>query len=434
MSTLQLGTPRAFLPLLRPARYKGAHGGRGGAKSHFFAEALIERCVLDPGHRAVCIREVQLSLKESVKKLLEDKIEKLGVGRYFEVQRAQINVHGGGIIIFQGMQNHTADSIKSLEGFDTCWVEEAQSLSQRSLDLLRPTFRNDPSVREDGSVKGGSEVWFSWNPIQPTDPVDILLRGKHKHPDAVVIEVNWRDNPWFPRVLVVEKDYDLATNPDKYAHVWEGGYQVLTEARIIKNWRIAATPAPTEDDVLRLGGDWGFSIDPSVLVRLFVRGRQMYVDYEAYMVGCETDHLPFLFGGTEDEELIALNQDGFDSLPQSLVGAPGVPGARRWPIKADSSKPETISYLKKHGFPNIRGAKKGPGSVDEGIKRLESYEIVVHPRCKRAAAELASYSWKTDRHTGELLPVPQDKDNHYMDSMRYATEGLRGGSGGWGVV
>jgi phage terminase large subunit len=164
-STLRIETPRWAVPLFQPARYKAAHGGRGSGKSHFFAEMLIEEHIMNPNRRTVCVREVQKSLAQSVKRLLEDKIEKLGVQSAFIVQETVIkSAHGSGMIIFQGMQNHTSDSIKSLEGYDCAWVEEAQSLSQRSLDLLRPTIR-----------KEGSELWFTWNPSQDTDPVDQLL-------------------------------------------------------------------------------------------------------------------------------------------------------------------------------------------------------------------------------------------------------------------
>ena len=194
MTTLKIKTPRWFKPFLKPSRYKGAHGGRGSGKSHAFAEMVIESHVIDPKRRTVCVREIQKSLSQSVKRLLELKIERLGVEDYFEVQEFQIKSrHGDGLIIFQGMQNHTSDSIKSLEGYDCAWVEEAQSLSQRSLDLLRPTIR-----------KPESELWFTWNPSKDTDPIDLLLRGENPPPDAIVQEVNYRDNPWFPDVLRAE--------------------------------------------------------------------------------------------------------------------------------------------------------------------------------------------------------------------------------------
>lgn len=160
--TLRIKTPEWLVPLLAPSRYKGAWGGRGSGKSHAFAEMMIEAHVMDQNRSSVCVREIQKSLNQSVKRLLENKITEMGADAYFEVQESVIKSRfGTGRIIFQGMQNHTADSIKSLEGYDCAWVEEAQSLSQRSLDLLRPTIR-----------KPDSEIWFTWNPRQATDPVD----------------------------------------------------------------------------------------------------------------------------------------------------------------------------------------------------------------------------------------------------------------------
>ena len=274
MSKLQLQTPAWAVPLLDPARYKGAHGGRGSGKSHFFAEMLIESHLLDQKRRSVCVREVQKSLAQSVKRLLELKIEQMNAGAYFEVQEACIkSKKGDGLIIFQGMQNHTADSIKSLEGYDCAWVEEAQSLSQRSLDLLRPTIR-----------KPGSELWFTWNPSQATDPVDSLLRGDNPPPSAKVIEVNYSDNPWFPDVLRAEMEYDRGRDPDKYAHVWRGGYVQNSSSRVFKNWRIEDFEA-SADAIHRLGADWGFATDPTVLVRCHIVCRLLLDNKKAYEVG-----------------------------------------------------------------------------------------------------------------------------------------------------
>lgn len=204
--------PRAFVPLLAPARYKGAFGGRGSGKSHFFAELLIARCVSIKTD-VVCVREVQKDLKKSAKKLIEGKIEALGVSALFEATREDIRCENGGVIIFQGMQDHTAESIKSLEDFDIAWVEEAQSLSQFSLTLLRPTLR-----------KPGSELWFSWNPRRKTDAVDALLRGSTPPTGAKVVPANWSDNPWFPAELEQERLDDQRDRPDQYDHIWEGDY------------------------------------------------------------------------------------------------------------------------------------------------------------------------------------------------------------------
>lgn len=197
--------------MLGPKRYKGAYGGRGGAKSHFFAEQIVLRCVTEPT-RVVCIREVQSSIKDSVRQLLIDKIEKLGVGDQFEVLDNEVRGPRGSLIVFKGMQSYNAMNIKSLEAYDVAWVEEAQTFSQHSLDLLRPTLR-----------KEGSELWFSWNPRFKTDPVDMFFR-KNPPPDAVSVLINWRDNPWFPDVLYREMAHDFAVDEDKAEHIWNGAY------------------------------------------------------------------------------------------------------------------------------------------------------------------------------------------------------------------
>lgn len=385
-AVLSIPTPRVFVPLLEPARYKGAHGGRGSGKSHFFAELLVEDHIRFPGLRSVCIREVQRSLEQSAKRLIEDKIQALGVGHMFEVQRDRILAPGGGLIIFQGMQNHTADSIKSLEGFMRAWVEEAQSLSQRSLDLLRPTIRAE-----------GSELWFSWNPRQATDPIDKFLR-EQSPPNSIIVQANWDSNPWFPEVLREEMEWDRRRDPDKYQHVWMGGYLRNSEARVFHNWQIDEFETPA-DARFYLGADWGFAVDPTVLVRCWIAGQTLYVDQEAYKVGCSITDTPALF----------------DQVPES----------RRWPIIADSARPETIDYMRKHGYPKISPAKKGKDSVRDGVEFLKSYDIIVHPRCKHTIDELTMYSYKTDRLTGEVLPVLEDDKNHVIDALRYAVESTR---------
>ncbi|MGO1080991.1 PBSX family phage terminase large subunit [Inquilinus sp. CA228] len=382
--------PRTFLRLKKRSRYKALHGGRGSGKSHLFAELLVRRCVQEAPVRAVCIREVQRSLDQSVKRLLEDKIQTLGVGAEFTVQADRILGPEGGRIIFQGMQNHTAESIKSLEGYDIAWVEEAQSLSKRSLELLRPTIR-----------KQGSELWFSWNPTRPDDPVDALFRAGTPPPRTTRIEANYPKNPRFPKVLKAEMEWDRERDPDKYQHVWLGGYLRVSEARVFKNWRVEAFETPADARFL-FGADWGFARDPTVLVRCYRAGRTLFVDHEAYQVGCEIDRTPALF----------------DTVPE----------ARRWAIIADGARPETISYMQRNGFPRMRSALKGAGSVKEGVEFLKSCDILVHPRCRHLVDELALYSYRTDPKTGEILAELEDRENHAIDALRYALEGQRAGS------
>jgi hypothetical protein len=211
---IRIHTPRVFEPLLKPARYRGAWGGRGSGKSHFFASLLVETALTRPGLRAVCLREVQRTLKESAKRLIEDKIAALGVGSSFEILVSEIRTPGGGVILFQGMQDHTAESVRSLEGVHVAWIEEAQTLSPRSLELLRPTIRAP-----------GSEIWASWNPRHPSDPIDALLRGPTPPKDAIVVRALYSDNPWFPPELDEERRYDEQHARDRYAHIWLGEYE-----------------------------------------------------------------------------------------------------------------------------------------------------------------------------------------------------------------
>jgi phage terminase large subunit len=218
LSILTVEVPRAFAPLLAGKRYKGAHGGRGGAKSHFFAEQLVLNCYAGR-KRAVCIREVQNSIRQSVRLLILDKITHLGLGYFFNILESEIRGRNGSLIVFRGMQAFNAENIKSLEDYDIAWVEEAQSFSDRSLRLLRPTIR-----------KEGSEIWFSWNPRHDTDAVDRFFRGGRPRDDTALVAVNWSDNPWFPEVLRKEKDSDYAADPEMAEHVWGGEYERVSEA------------------------------------------------------------------------------------------------------------------------------------------------------------------------------------------------------------
>jgi phage terminase large subunit len=387
LSTLRIPTAKCFLPLLQPARYLGAHGGRGSGKSHFFAEKLVERCLVEET-RAVCVREVQKSLEQSVKRTIEDKIAHHNVGSYFRILNDKIEAPYGGLIIFQGMQNHTAESIKSLEGYDIAWVEEAQSISEKSLRLLRPTIR-----------KPESELWFSWNPVSPEDPIDKLLRGENRiKKNAIVVEANWRDNPWLNDVLRDEMETDRERDQDSFEHVWGGGYQVISESIIFRN-RVSIEAFETPPDArFFFGVDWGFANDPTAIIRCFIKDECLYIDYEAGGVGIEIDETP---------QLLDM-----------------VPGSRSWPIKADCARPETISYMRRQGFA-IEGADKWPGSVEDGIAHLKGFKrIIIHERCPRTAQETRRYSYKVDRITGDILPIIVDAWNHYIDSIRYALSGF----------
>jgi phage terminase large subunit len=238
-----------FEPLLAPARYKGAFGGRGSGKSHFFGELLVETCQAERGTLAVCIREAQRTLAQSSKRLIETKIAALGLGHGFKLFNDKIETPGDGLIIFRGMQDHTADSIKSLEGFKIAWVDEAQSLSARSHALLRPTIR-----------AADSELWASWNPRRKSDAIDDFLRAR-KPDGSIVVNASWRDNPWFPAVLEEERRLDLSLYPDRYGHIWEGDYVGAFEGAYFAELLAAAK---------REGRIGKVSADPLLPLRAFI--------------------------------------------------------------------------------------------------------------------------------------------------------------------
>lgn len=278
MSILDIQTPRVFEPLLHSARYKGAHGGRGSGKSHFFAEMLVDDCLSNKGTLAVCIREVQKTLAQSSKRLIEKKIEALGVGHKFRVYEDKIQTPGDGLMIFQGMQDHNSESIKSLEGFNRAWWEEAQTATERSLSLLRPTLRAE-----------GSQMWFSWNPRRKTDAVDDFLRVKKPH-NAIVVQANWKDNPWFPAELEEERRLDLELYPDRYDHIWDGGYARALEgayfARELAKAKaegrigaVAADPLLPVRAYFDLGGSGASADAMAIWIVQFVGQQILVLDY-----------------------------------------------------------------------------------------------------------------------------------------------------------
>ena len=331
MSKLRIPTAEAFEPLLQPSRYKGAWGGRGSGKSHFFAGLMVEEHLRFPGHRSVCIREVQKSLKQSAKKLIEDTLQRynLGEAQGFKVWREVIETPGDGLIIFQGMQDHTADSVKSLEGFDRAWVEEAQSLSDRSLSLLRPTIRAEDS-----------ELWFSWNPSRATDPVDMLLRGPISPTDAIVIRANWSDNPWFPVVLEQERKDCLETQADRYGHIWEGEYSTvldgayfakhLTEAQLDRRiGHVSADPLMKIYAVWDIGGTSSRSDATAIWIAQFVGAEVRVLDYYEAVGQPFEAHVNWLRESGYEKAVCVLPHDGrkhdavYQVTPQSFLREAG---------------------------------------------------------------------------------------------------------------
>lgn len=341
---------------------------------------------MDADLRAVCIREVQKSLKFSAKQLVEDKIRAFSFGHLFDIKSTEIRrVGGSGICIFQGMQDHTADSIKSLEGFRIAWVEEAQALSDKSLRLLRPTMRAP-----------GAELWFSWNPDKPDDAVDRFLRGEKPPEGAVVVRANWQDNPWLPGEMRAEIEHDRAGDPETYAHVWLGEYNTRSEAQVFAGRYTVEEFEPGLDwDGPYFGADWGFANDPTVLVSCWITpGGQVAIEKESGKVGLDIDRTGDLW-------------------------AKDIPEAQEATIRADSARPETISYLRRHGWPRIEGVEKWKGSVEDGVEWLRTKGLLIHPQCARAQREARLYRYKVNK-AGDVLAQIEDAENHVFDAVRYA--------------
>lgn len=406
---LEILTPRWAVPLLEPAEMKGARGGRAGGKSHERAEALVEALVLNGDTQAVCIREIQRTLKFSAKKLIESKIRKLKLAHLFEITNTEIRRRGfnlatgqpfQGIIIFEGMQDHTADSIKSLEGFDIAWVEEAQSISQRSLDLLVPTIRKD-----------GSEIWFTWNPEKPDDPIEKLFADAANDPGVVLVHVNYTDNPWCPEKMIRLAEKTKRQDPEKYAHIWLGGFNTRSEAQVFKDrWRVDdVKPLPSWDGPY-YGLDFGFSTDPTCFVRCWI---------------AEEPGEPTRDGPSQPRTVLYIDRDdgrvGMDLDDTASFFKRADPKVAEHTIRADSARPESISYLQRNGLPRIVGVDKWPGSVVEGVEYLKTFdEIVIDSRCDAMAEEAREYSYKTDKRTGDILTDIVDANNHRWDAVRYA--------------
>ncbi len=404
-----------------PVRHRVLHGGRGGGKSWTVAICLVLRAFLRQEH-ILCLREFQNSIRDSSKKLIEDVIGKLGLGYFFQISEREIRGLNGSLFTFVGL-NGKDTSIKSYEGYTIAWVEEAATVTQGSVDALIPTIR-----------RPGSEIWWTYNPRHPTDPVDRMFRGATRPPGTIVVEVHHNDNPWFPEVLARDMEYDRQHDPDKWDHIWRGGYLKHSEARVFRKWTVVDFESP-EIAAYLWGADWGFSKDPTVVIRCFIgrwagepghsaiipdrKGNILFVDYEAYGIECEIDDTPALFAGSDRQHPARWTNR------YCHTGIPGAAGGR---IIADSARPEMISYMKRLGFVIVQ-AIKGKNSVKEGIEFLKNKDIVVHPRCTHLIDELIHYCWKTDRQTGEILPELADDHNHVIDALRYATENAR--RGGW---
>lgn len=411
-----------FDPLIDPARYKGAFGGRGSGKSQFFADLMIGSAIRRPGFRGLCCREVQKSLKESAKRLLEMKIQAHGVGHIFDVQESQIKTPGGGLIVFAGLQDHTSESIKSYEGFDVAWIEEAQTVSQRSLNLLRPTIRAP-----------GSEIWASWNPRHRSDAIDQMLRGSELPTGAVVVHANYDKNPWFPAELEQERQDCLRMQPDQYAHIWEGDYVTVSEgayfardlAKARADGRIGQVAA---DPVQQYRAFWDIGIRDATAIWIaqFTGQTIKVLDYYEAVGQPLGTHLEWLRSNGYGSALCVLPHDG---------------------ARADAiSAVRFEDHIRQAGFQVQTVENQGKGAA---MKRVEAARRLFpriwfnDAKCTGGLQALGWYHEKKDEQRNIGLGPEHDWSSHAADSfglmcvayeepvVRRDPERRRMGAGGW---
>lgn len=370
-----------FDPPLGEVRYRGAYGGRGSAKSWQFARALLAHGAATP-LRILCAREYMASLRDSVHQLLTDQIDRMRLGGFYTVQQSGISGANGTEFLFKGLKRDV-NQIKSLEGVDIAWVEEAHSVSDASWQVLIPTIR-----------KPGSEIWVSFNPDLETDPT---YKRFIADPPArsIIRRAGYRDNPWLPDVLREEAAELARKDPEAYAHVWGGEPWRRSDAEVLAGkWRVDEFTPEKHWQGPYFGGDYGFARDPAMLVKLWIADGRLYLEHEAGGVQLDMDQLYRAWSA--------------------------VPDAAKYVIRADAARPETTNELRRRGL-KVESAPKWSGSVEDGIEHLRSYEaIVIHPRCKVAIQEARLWRYKTDPRTGDVLPALQDGNEHVWDASRYA--------------
>jgi phage terminase large subunit len=377
-------------------RHKVLYGGRGSGKTENIARALIVLAMkpkllfTDSKIDILCAREYQTTIQDSVHKVLKDLINMHDLNSIFKITDNYIQcVLNGSKFIFKGIANDPYQ-IKSLQGIKIVWIEEAEKVSNESWEILTPTIRSPQS-----------EIWVSFNPREKKDPTYVRFIDKPMLGTKAVL-VNYYDNPFFENSPIYEEMlYDKQYRPEVYSNKWQGNVKQLSEALIFKGKyevRLFETPDLSQlyENRYFYGLDFGFSQDPNAFIRCFIQDKTLFIDYEA--------------GGTQIE------------IPDIPLMLDKIPEAKKWNIIADNARPETISYLQGRGY-NIEACSKGKGSIEEGIEYLKSFKkIVVHPRCKEIIEEFGLYSYKTDKITGDILPVIVDKNQHYIDALRYSLE------------
>jgi phage terminase large subunit len=390
MQTATIVLPDPLVPVLSPelgsVRYRALYGGRGSGKSYSVALMAAVWGYAEP-IRILCTREFQASIKESFHAELKSAISSVPwLASHYDVGVDYLRGKNGTEFLFRGLR-HNSQAIKSLAKIDLTIIEEAETVPEQSwLDLEATVFRQPKS-----------ELIAIWNPRTDGSPVDKRFRKNPPH-DALVAQVNWYDNQYFPAGLeALRKREQERLDPATYAHVWEGAYLTNSDAQVLAGKVQVSEFEPGQGwNGPYFGIDWGFSQDPTTAVKCWVYDGSLYVEHEAGRVGLDLD----------------------ETAPYLVAKVPGID---KHTSRADSARPESISHVKRHGLPLCTPVEKWKGSVEDGIAHLRSYKaIVIHPRCRGTIQESRLYSYKVDRLTGDVLTDVVDLNNHYIDAIRYA--------------
>lgn len=387
------------------ARYKIAYGGRGSAKSWTIARILLLKA-MENKIRVLCTREIQDSIKDSVHKLLRDQIELLELGGFI-IQNDVIKHENGSEFLFKGLYTNLS-KIKSFEGVDICWIEEAESISSISWEILDPTIR-----------KPGSEIWISFNPRFEDDIIykTFIVEGRD---NAIVVKVNHSDNIHFPKELQQQMETMRKNDPDLYLHIWEGELKKNTSEQIFNGKWVIEDFETNENSHKYRGADWGFSNDPNTLMSCYIDKHEdygnncLFIDYEAF----DREY-------GEDKKTTGVTLDELPALWSKI------PISKSDLVKADNARPETIAHMVAKGW-NVVACQKGKGSIEDGISYIRSFDkIIIHERCKNLQVEFLRYSYKVDKASGQITNNIVDKYNHGIDAIRYALEDAKNKAEAW---
>lgn len=395
LERIKNGLPSKLQCLFSNNPVKIIKGGRGSAKSTSVGRVLTALAYVQH-ERVLCAREFQVSIKDSVHQVLKRQIESLGLTAQFEITDREIRCpKTGSEFIFKGLRRDP-DSLKSVEGITKTWVEEGQLITKDSLDILLPTVFRDEK----------SQLFVTYNPELEDAPIEDLIQNPIN--ESIVVDINWRDNPYFPpgleRLRARAEKLAFENNDwSAYNWIWEGHYRLLSEAVVFAKRVVFEEFETPLSAYFYHGVDWGFSVDPTAMIRCYITdesdGKHLWIDREAFGYEIPIDQYPYLFANVET--------------------------AKRWPIKADNSRPETIHHVRNNQKYDIMPAKKWAGSVEDGIEYLKSFQkIHIHANCPNMIEEAKLYSYKQDKLTKKILPIPVDAHNHGWDALRYALDDL----------